>query len=47
MDKSQTRLPFLNKIMKKVVQKSQWAFATKQQTQNDMPHFRQTTHSIA
>ena len=29
-----------------MVQKSGWIFTTNQQTQNNMPHLRQTTHGI-
>ena len=45
MEKSQTRLPFLD-IMIKVVIKSGWIFTTNQQTQNVMSHLRQNTHDI-
>ena len=46
MVKTQTRLPFLDIMIKKVVQKSGLIFTTNQQTQNDMSHLRQTTHGI-
>ena len=47
MEKSPTRLPVLDIMIKKVVQKSGWIFATNQQTQNDMSYLLQTTHGIA
>ena len=46
MEKSQTKLLFLDIMIKKVVQKSGWIFTTSQQTQKDMSHLRQTIHGI-
>ena len=46
MENKSNKTTFLNIMINKVVQKSKWIFTTNQQTQNDMSHLRQTTHSI-